>query len=187
MNKIGSACACRFATSQFPLLFATEVACSCLSLFVLNIETFDDVPTTSPFTCLLPTHLRNPKVVTLGFLPCDTNVAGDRTTHFPVETIIQDDRKILVVQCPGVTIHDIRVEYDGHSHGKLQIERKGGLGVENFRWEWKIHFDTHHEFVQSDTRRPKSWGVATRDLPLAHVKRCFGGLLAIHPLTRQFV
>ena len=124
--------------------------------------------------------------MTLGFLPCDTNVAGDRTTHFPVETIIQDDRKILVVQCPAVTIHDIRVEYDGHSHGKLQIERKEGLGVEPLHWEWKIHFDTHHEFVQSDTRRPKSWGVATRDLPLAHVKRCNGGLLAIHPLTEGY-
>ena len=153
------------------------------------------------FTCLLPTHLRSPKVVTLASLRCNTNsigkrVAGDRTTHFPVETIVQDERKILVVQCPGVSIHDIRVEYDGHRHGKLQIERKEGLGVEPLHWEWKIDFDTQHEFVQSDTRRPKSGGVdlwlpmlcnmfraipdkvielapetrAARVLPVAHVK-----------------
>ncbi len=139
--------------------------------------------------------------MTLASLRCNTNsigkrVAGDRTTHFPVETIVQDERKILVVQCPGVSIHDIRVEYDGHRHGKLQIERKEGLGVEPLHWEWKIDFDTQHEFVQSDTRRPKSGGVdlwlpmlcnmfraipdkvielapetrAARVLPVAHVK-----------------
>ena len=72
---------------------------------------------------------------------------------FPVETVVEDDLKVIAVHCPGVTIHDVRVEYyDGVSQGKVQIDRKEAKGVPPLQWEWNFQFDTHHEFVQSETR-----------------------------------
>ena len=72
---------------------------------------------------------------------------------FPVKTFIQDDWTVITVQCPGVKIQDIRVEYcDGPRQGKIQIDRKEALGVQPLQWEHPIHFDSPHEFVPSETR-----------------------------------
>ena len=67
--------------------------------------------------------------------------------------VVEDDRKVIAVHCPGVTIHDIRVEYyDGVSKGEIKIDRKEAQGVPSLQWGWTFHFDSHHEFVQSETR-----------------------------------
>ena len=66
---------------------------------------------------------------------------------------MEDDLKVIAVHCPGVTIHDVRVEYyDGISQGKLQIDRKEAQGVPPLQWEWNFQFDLHHEWLQSETR-----------------------------------
>ena len=71
---------------------------------------------------------------------------------FPVETIVQEDRKVIAIQCPGVTIHDFRVEYDGLCQGEIQIDRKEALGVQPVQWTWKINFDSYHEFLLDEIR-----------------------------------
>eukprot|EP00435_Cladocopium_sp_Y103_P018291 s2324_g4.t1 len=73
-----------------------------------------------------------------------------RHPDFPVEMAVEDDRKVIAVHCPGVTIHDLRVEYDGVSQGKIQIERKEAQGVPPLQWERQFQFDSHHEFVQCE-------------------------------------
>eukprot|EP00437_Effrenium_voratum_P063116 CAMPEP_0181509518 /NCGR_PEP_ID=MMETSP1110-20121109/60384_1 /TAXON_ID=174948 /ORGANISM="Symbiodinium sp., Strain CCMP421" /LENGTH=31 /DNA_ID= /DNA_START= /DNA_END= /DNA_ORIENTATION= len=30
----------------------------------------------------------------------------------------------MTIECPGVKVEDVRVEFDGHSRGKVQIQRK---------------------------------------------------------------
>ena len=72
---------------------------------------------------------------------------------FPVATFVRDDWTVITVQCPGVKIQDIRVEYcDGPRQGKIQIDRKEALGVQPLQWEHPIHFDSPYEFVPSETR-----------------------------------
>ena len=82
-----------------------------------------------------------------------TSTARWYPIDFHVATVVKDDRKIIVVQCPGIGIHDIRVEYyDSCSRGKIQIDRKEALGVLPMKWEHAIHFDSHYEFLPSETR-----------------------------------
>ena len=71
---------------------------------------------------------------------------------FPVETIVQEDRKVIAIQCPGVTIHDFRVEYDCLCQGEIQIDRKEALGVQPVQWTRKINFDSYHECLLDEIR-----------------------------------
>lgn len=66
--------------------------------------------------------------------------------------VVEDDRKVIAVHCPGVTIYDIGVKYDSVSKGEIKIDRKEAQGVPSLQWGWTFHFDSHHEFVQSETR-----------------------------------
>ncbi|CAE8678780.1 unnamed protein product, partial [Polarella glacialis] len=65
----------------------------------------------------------------------------------------EDDRRIIKVECPGVTIHDVRIEslFNG---AKVAVNRKESPGVTPQKWEQEFKFpveDGHFEIEQSDT------------------------------------
>ncbi|CAE8657591.1 unnamed protein product, partial [Polarella glacialis] len=65
----------------------------------------------------------------------------------------EDDRRIIKVECPGVTIHDVRIEslFNG---AKVAVNRKESPGVIPQKWEQEFKFpveDGHFEIEQSDT------------------------------------
>ena len=62
----------------------------------------------------------------------------------------------MTIECPGVKVEDVRVEFDGHSRGKVQIQRKESPAVEALGWEMPISLNSGHEFVASDMRRENS-------------------------------
>ncbi|CAK9036293.1 Hypothetical protein SCF082_LOCUS21664 [Durusdinium trenchii] len=74
---------------------------------------------------------------------------------FPVTRTVQDGKRLVAVECAGVSIHNVRIEYDGRSKGRIQIDRKEALGLRAISWERDFQFDDEgswFEWLQSETR-----------------------------------
>ena len=74
---------------------------------------------------------------------------------FPVTHTIQDGKRVVAVECAGVSIHNVRIEYDGRSKGTIQIDRTEAFGLPAISCKQDFQLEDEgswFEWLQSETR-----------------------------------